>query len=139
MCFTLHEFHFTLFIQKNKNRVEWGLPVFKIIKSFEFNFYTEAKWKIQLTLLLQLKVNLEKKISYKKQSRLGFTKLNLPNDAIIFKCMLTYFRNKQKTYFMIVCLSYSYSFHYRILMRFGQWYSSTRTFIHHWKLLCLSF
>ena len=30
-----------------------------------------------------------KKISYKKQSRLGFTKLNLPNDAIILKYMLT--------------------------------------------------
>ena len=27
LCFTLHEFQFTRFIQKNKNRVKWGLPV----------------------------------------------------------------------------------------------------------------
>ena len=26
-CFTLHEFHFTRFFQKNQNRVKWGLPV----------------------------------------------------------------------------------------------------------------
>ena len=29
LCFTLHEFHFTLFILKNKNRVKWGLPVLR--------------------------------------------------------------------------------------------------------------
>ena len=32
LCFTLHEFQFTRFIQKNKNRVKWGLPVFHFWK-----------------------------------------------------------------------------------------------------------
>jgi len=27
LCFTLHEFHFTLLFKKNKNSVMWGLPV----------------------------------------------------------------------------------------------------------------
>ena len=50
--------------------------IFKI--SFEFTFHTEAKWKIQLTLLLQLKVNLEKELVKKAKvtklcGRLGLT------------------------------------------------------------------
>ena len=32
LCFTLHEFQFTRFIQKNKNRVKWGLPVHRYSK-----------------------------------------------------------------------------------------------------------
>ena len=51
LCFTLHEFHFTLFILKNKNRVKWGLPVIQIL-SLDFCFCPSVLNKLWLLFFL---------------------------------------------------------------------------------------
>ena len=43
LCFTLHEFHFTLLFIKNKNSVMWGLPVM-ILKKKSIKKFKNVHW-----------------------------------------------------------------------------------------------